>query len=71
MHLKNNLQFITCQTKCMLTGFHKNHKTQNALLNMIEKWKHLIKANIDIIFMDLCKSFDTLKKQFSIYYLPN
>ena len=55
----------------MLTGFHKNHNTQNALLNMIEKWKHLIKANIDIIFMDLSKSFDTLKKQFSIYYLPN
>ena len=55
----------------MLTEFHKNHNTQNALLNMTEKWKHLIKANIGIISMDLSKSFDALKKQFTIYYLPN
>ena len=25
-----------------LTGFRKNHSTQNALLNMIEKWKHAL-----------------------------
>ena len=25
-----------------LTGFHKNHSTQNALLNISEKWKHAL-----------------------------
>ena len=45
-----------------LTGFHKNHKTQHALLNMIENWKsNLNKGNrIGAIFMDLSKAFDTL-----------
>ena len=63
--------FFKSKFSSMLTEFHKNHNTQNALLNMTEKWKHLIKANIGIIFMDLSKSFDALKKQFTIYYLPN
>ena len=63
--------FFKSKFSSMLTEFHKNHNTQNALLNMTEKWKHLIKANIGIISMDLSKSFDALKKQFTIYYLPN
>ena len=63
--------FFKSKFSSMLTGFRKNHSRQNALLNMTEKWKHLIKANIGIIFMDLSKSFDTLEKQFTIYYLPN
>ena len=46
----------------MLTGFHKSHSTQNALLNMIEKWKHALDKGkkVGIIFMDLSKAFNTL-----------
>ena len=45
-----------------LTGFRKNHSTQNALLNMIEKWKaNLNNGNkIAVLIMDLSKAFDTL-----------
>ena len=45
-----------------LTGFRKNHNTQNSLLRMIESWK--VKLNngsiIGIILMDLSKAFDSL-----------
>ena len=45
----------------LLTGFHKNHSLQNALLNMIERWKHTLDKGKKIgIFMDLCKAFDIL-----------
>ena len=46
----------------MLTGFHKSHSTQNALLNIIEKWKHALDKGkkVGIIFMDLSKAFNTL-----------
>ena len=45
-----------------LTAFRKNHSTQNASLNMIEKWKHAIDKGkkVGTIFMDLSKAFDTL-----------
>ena len=45
-----------------LTGFRKNHSTQNALLNMIEKWKQALEKGkkVGAIFMDLSKVFDTL-----------
>ena len=45
-----------------LTGFHKNHSTQNALLVMIEKWKTILnkKLKVGSLFMDLLKAFDTL-----------
>ena len=38
-----------------LTGFRKDHSTQNALLNMIEKWKHALDygKNAGTIFIDL------------------
>ena len=43
-----------------LTGFRKNHSTQNALLNMIEKWKHALDKDkkVGTIFMDLSKTYD-------------
>ena len=39
----------------LLARFRKNHSTENALLNMTEKWKHALdKGNkADTIFMDL------------------
>ena len=45
-----------------LTGFLKNHSTQNALLVMIEKWKTILnkKLKVGALFMDLSKAFDTL-----------
>ena len=45
-----------------LTGFRKNHSTQNALLVMIEKWKTILnkKLKVGALFMDLSKAFDTL-----------
>ena len=45
-----------------LTGFRKNHNTQNALLNMTKKWKSsLNKGNkIGAIFVALPKAFVTL-----------
>ena len=38
-----------------LTGFRKNHNTQNSLLRMIESWKAKInnKSKVGVIIMDL------------------
>ena len=46
----------------LFAGFRKNHSTQNALLNMTEKWKHALDKDkkVGTIFMDLSKAFDTL-----------
>ena len=46
----------------LLARFRKNHSTQNALINMIEKWKHALDKGKKIvtIFMDLFKACDTL-----------
>ena len=46
----------------LLTGFRKNHGTQNALLKMIELWKKALDEgnNVGAILMDLSKAFDTL-----------
>ena len=45
-----------------LTGFHKNHNTQYALLNIIENWKSNLNIGnkIRATFMDLSEAFDTL-----------
>ena len=45
-----------------LTGFRKNHSTQNASLVMSEKWKTISnkKLRVGALFMDLSKAFDTL-----------
>ena len=39
----------------VLTGFRKNHSTQNALLNTIEKWKHTLDKDKKV-----CAIFNTL-----------
>ena len=62
-----------------LTGFHKNYGIQNALLNIIEKWKHALDKGkkVGAISMDLFKAFDTinhnllLANYLPIYYLLN
>ena len=34
--------FFNSKFSPLLTGFRKNHSTQNAVLNMFEKWKHTL-----------------------------
>ena len=55
--------FFESKFSPLLTEFRKNRTTQNALLNMIEKWKHALDKckKVGSIFMDLSKAFDTLK----------
>ena len=50
----------------LLTWFHKNCNTQNALLNMIGKEKHALYKGkrVGAIFVDLSKVFYTLNIQF-------
>ena len=62
--------FFESRFSPVLTGFRKNHSTQNALLNMIEKWKlDLDKGkNVATTFMDLSKVCNTHNHNF---YLPN
>ena len=45
-----------------LTGFRKNHNTQNYRLRMIEFWKAKLKSGskVGVIKMDLSKAFDSL-----------
>ena len=45
-----------------ITGFRKNHSTQNALLIMIKKWKTILnkKLKVGALFMALSKGFDNL-----------
>ena len=45
-----------------LTGFRKNHNTQDCLLHMLESWKAALDKGkiIGAIMMDLSKAFDTL-----------
>ena len=54
--------FLESKFSPQLTRFHKNYGIQNALLNMIEKWKHALDKGkkVGTIFMDLSKAFDTL-----------
>ena len=61
-----------------LTGFRKNHSTQNALLVIIEKWKTIFnkKLNVGALFIDLSKAFDTLDQslflaKLSVYGFDN
>ena len=44
-----------------LTGFQKNHGTQHALLKIIDIWKTKLNVGhkIGVIYMDLCKAFDS------------
>ena len=54
--------FFESRFSPLLAGFPKNHGTQNASLNMTEKWKHALGngKKLGTIFMDLSKAFDTL-----------
>ena len=51
-----------------LTGFRKNHGTQNALLKMIETWKTKLNTGhkVGVIYMDLSKTFDSLNHELLI-----
>ena len=44
------------------TGFHKNHNTQNSLLEMIESWKDRLSngSAVEVLIMDLSKAFGSL-----------
>ena len=56
------VEFMDDKLSRQLTGFRKNHSTQNCLLSMIDAWKKIIDKNgtVSAIFMDLSKAFDTL-----------
>ena len=45
-----------------ITGFRKNHSTQNVLLFVIEKWKTILnkKLKVGALFMGFSKAFNTL-----------
>ena len=47
-----------------VTGFRKNHNTQNSLLRMIESWKAKLNngSKVGVIIMDLSKDFDRLNQ---------
>ena len=48
-----------------LTGFRKNHNTQNSLLRMIESWKVRLNngSKVGVLIMDLSKAFDSLNHE--------
>ena len=48
-----------------LTGFRKNHNTQNSLLSMIESWKFRLNngSKVGVTIMDLSKAFDSLNHE--------
>ena len=48
-----------------LTGFRKNHNTQNSVLRMIESWKVRLNngSKVGVIIMDLSKAFDSLNHE--------
>ena len=54
--------FFESRFSALLRGFRKKSIPQNALLNMIEKWKQALDKGkkIGAIFMDLSKAFETL-----------
>ena len=56
--------FFESKFSPQLTKIRKNHSTQSALLNIIEKWKHALDKGkkVSTIFMDLSKAFDTLNR---------
>ena len=66
--LKKFLQPNSCmQNKFSkyLTGFQKNHNSQNSTLRMIESWKVRLNngPKIGLVIMDLSKAFDSLNHE--------
>ena len=51
-----------------LTGFRKNHGTQQTVLKMIETWKTKLNMGhkVGVIYMGLSKAFDSLKHELLI-----
>ena len=43
----------------LLTGFRKNHNTQQCLMTMLEMWKNTLdkRGYVSAIFMDILKDF--------------
>ena len=48
-----------------LVGFRRNHKTQHAILRIIELWRALPNKGrkVGVIIMDLSETFDTLNQK--------
>ena len=61
--------FFESKFSPQLTGFRKNYSTQNALLNMIKKLKHVLHRGKEVgtIFMDLKHLIHLI----TIYFLLN
>ena len=57
--------FFKSKFPLRLPGFRKNHITQNALLNMIEKWKRALNRDkkVGTLLTDLSEAFDTLNNK--------
>ena len=49
----------------LLSGFRKNHNAQHPLIKMLHKWTLVLdkECNIDAIFIDLYKAFDTVNRE--------
>ena len=53
--------FMKNKLSNLLTGFRKNHSTQDCLMRILERWKKTLDKGgyICAIFMDLSKAFDS------------
>ena len=51
-----------------ITGFRKSNRTQHSLIGMVERWKRAIDKGgcVSTLFMDLLKTFDTIKHDLMI-----
>ena len=60
--------FMKDKLSNLLTGFRKNHNTQNCLMSMLERWKKALDKGgyICAIFMDLSKAFYALNNKLLI-----
>ena len=60
--------FTRLKLSKLLTGFRKNHSTQNCLMSMLEMWKNTLGKGgyIAATFKDLSQAFDTFKQNLLI-----
>ena len=65
--------FMEDKLSKLLTGFRKNHSTQQCLINMLEKWKNTLDKGgfVCAMFMDLSKAFDTMNHDLLIAKINN